>query len=151
MVLPLSYTFNQSGNNKFFGAGIKGTIRATTPVLNITNGNANARTTVSFHRLKGGIRVPLKGWTWVSLTAPNANVVVTHTLTSLSKAGLITFTCVESIKVSFSWPTVLKPVENLIKGLLKGEFHYPFFLKIRLLYTIISLKKFEFFLQIAQI
>jgi hypothetical protein len=120
LIPPLSHAFNKSASKVGFGAGIKGTIKATTPVLSINNGSGKASTTISFSGLKGGIKVPIKGWTWVPLPAPNTNVVVTHTLSAIGNKGVITLTGVDSIKVSFSWPTVLKPVEALLKGLLNG-------------------------------
>jgi len=120
VVAPLAHTFDERASKLGFGAGIKGTIRATTPVLNVQNGSGNANTSVSFTGLKGGIRVPLKGWTWVSLSAPKTNVVVTNALSGSGSTGLLTLTGVGSIKVVLNWPTLLKPVEALVKGLLNG-------------------------------
>jgi hypothetical protein len=117
---PLSHPFNESGSKAGFGAGIKGTVRATTPVLDLKDGTGQASTTISFTGLKGGIKIPIKGWTWVPLPAPNTQVVVTNRLSASGNTGLITLTGVNSIKVVLNWPKVLKPVEAVIKTLLNG-------------------------------
>ncbi len=120
LVSPMSQTFNKSASKIGFGAGIKGTIKASTPVLKITNGSGKATTTISFSGLKGGIDTPLTSWKWISLPAPDVVVVVTHKLSASGNTGVITLTGVDSIRVSFDWPLLLEPVEALVKGLLNG-------------------------------
>lgn len=119
LIPPMSKSFNESGSKVGFGAGIKGTIKASTPVLKISAGNCTAYTTVSI-TLKAGIKVPIKGWTWVSIPVPNVKTGITNTLTAQGNKGVVTLTGVDSIKVSFSWPSVLKPVESIVKSLLNG-------------------------------
>jgi hypothetical protein len=120
LIPPLSESFDRRGSKAKFGAGIKGTIKATTPVLAITNGSGKATTTVSFSGLKGGIRIPIKGWTWVSLASPSPKVVITNTLSVSGRSGILTLTGVSSITVSLSWPSVLKPVGSVLASLLNG-------------------------------
>lgn len=119
-VASLAHKFDERGSRAGFGAGIKGTIRATTPVLDIKNGSGKVNTTVSFSGLKGGVRVPIKGWTWVSLPAPKTNVVITNTLSASGRTGIMTLTGVQSLRVSLRWPKVLRPVEAVVKRLLNG-------------------------------
>ena len=117
---PLSHTFNESGSKGPFGAGIKGTIKASTPVLEIKNGRATASTTITFSSLKAGIKIPIKGWTWVNLPKPTVKLVVTHKLTSVQNKGVVELTGVDKLTVSFNWPTVLKPVGSVLQALLNG-------------------------------
>jgi hypothetical protein len=119
-VASLSHAFDERGSKAGFGAGIKGTIRATTPVLGIRNGKGSVSTTISFSGLKGGIRVPIKGWSWVSLPAPKTNVVITNSLSASGRTGTMTLTGVQKLSVSLRWPKVLKPVEAVVKRLLNG-------------------------------
>lgn len=116
----LLHNFDKRGSGAGFGAGIKGTIKSSIPVLEVKNGSGNASTTISFTGLKGGIRIPIKGWTWLALPAPNVKVVITHALMSSGNTGIIKLTGVSAISVSFSWPTILKPVEAVLKTLLNG-------------------------------
>lgn len=120
LIPPLSEAFDKRGSKAGFGAGIKGTIKASTPVLAISGGSGKATTTISFSGLKGGIRVPIKGWTWVSLPSPSPKVVVTNALSVSGRSGILTLTGVSSITVSFSWPSVLKPVGSVLKSLING-------------------------------
>jgi hypothetical protein len=120
LIPPLSESFDNRGSKAGFGAGIKGTIKATTPVLAISGGSGEATTTISFSGLKGGIRIPVKGWTWVSLPSPSPKVVVTNTLSVSGRSGILTLTGVSSITVSLNWPSVLKPVGDVLKTLLNG-------------------------------
>jgi hypothetical protein len=117
---PLSHTFNESGSKGPFGAGIKGTIKASTPMLEIKNGSAKASTTITFSSLKAGIKIPIKGWTWVDLPKPTVKLVVTHKLTSVQNKGVVELTGVDKLTVSFNWPTVLKPVGTVLQTLLNG-------------------------------
>lgn len=119
LIPPLSKNFNERGSKIGFGAGVKGTIKASTPVLKISAGNCTAYTTVSI-TLKAGIKVPIKGWTWVKIPVPNVKTGITNTLNTQGNKGVVTLTGVNSIKVSFSWPSVLKPVESIVKSLLNG-------------------------------
>ncbi|MCU0502476.1 MAG: hypothetical protein MUC51_12060 [Anaerolineae bacterium] len=120
MVPPVSYSFDQRASAVGFAAGIKGTIKATTPVLTVTNGTGEAATTVSISNLRAGIDTPLTNWDWLSLSGPSARVVVKHTLSTSGSAGVITLTGVGVIKLSLNWPNALKPVEGLLVGLLNS-------------------------------
>jgi hypothetical protein len=117
---PLSYAFDERASKAGFGAGIKGTIKATTPTLTVNGGNGKITTTVSFSGFKAGIDTPVSQWKWVSLSIPKATVVIKHTLKATDHMGVITLTEVESIKTALSWPSILKPVENLVEKLLDG-------------------------------
>jgi len=117
---PLSHTFNESGSKGPFGAGIKGTIKASTPVLAVKNGSAKASTTITFSSLKAGIKIPIKGWTWVDLPKPTVQLVVTHKLTSVQNKAMVELTGVDKLTVSFNWPTVLQPVGAVLQALLNG-------------------------------
>jgi hypothetical protein len=120
LVPPIAHAFDRRGGASRFGAGIRGVIRATTPVLDVREGRGTATTTVSFDGLQGGIRLPVKGWTWVRLPSPATEVAIAHTLSATGDRGLITLTSVERIGVSLSWPRVLAPVETIVRGLLNG-------------------------------
>ncbi len=118
MLPPLSYAFDRRATAAGFGAGIKGTIKATHPILTVTGGNGTIKTTISFSNLKGGIKAPMVSWKWVSLTVPDFKVVVQHTLGAVDSKGVITLTGLASINVSLSWPFVLNPVEALVEDML---------------------------------
>jgi hypothetical protein len=120
LVPPIAHAFDRRGGASRFGAGIRGVIRATTPALDVRDGRGTATTTVSFAGLQGGIRLPVKGWTWVRLPSPTTEVAIAHTLSATGDRGLITLTSVERIGVSLSWPRVLAPVETIVRGLLNG-------------------------------
>jgi hypothetical protein len=117
---PITDTFDKRASKLGFGAGIKGTIRASTPVIAISRGLGSAKTKVSIS-LEAGIRVPLKGWTWVKVPVPDANVVVDMRLmTPNTRTGAVELTGVQSIKVNINWPSVLRPVGDLLEGLING-------------------------------
>ncbi len=120
LVPPIAHAFDRRGGASRFGAGIRGVIRATTPALDVCEGRGTAATTVSFTDLQGGIRLPVKGWTWVRLPSPVTEVAIAHTLSASGDRGLITLTHVERIDVSLSLPRVLAPVERIVRGLLNG-------------------------------
>lgn len=115
---PLTSAFDERATGGGFGAGIKGTIKATTPVLTVTGGNGKITTTISFAGLKGGIDTPFTQWKWVALSAPTATVVIKHTLSAVGQVGVIKLTSVDQINVSLNWPSILKPVEALAEKLL---------------------------------
>jgi hypothetical protein len=117
---PLSHGFDERASKAGFGAGIKGTVKASVPNLKITNGNAKASTTISFSGLKAGIKAPLIGWKWVSLSAPDTDVVVTNSLSASGNIGLVRLTGVSSISVNLHFPSVLDPVEHLLENLLNA-------------------------------
>jgi hypothetical protein len=122
-VPPVSHGFDQRASAAGFGAGIKGTIKATTPVLTVSNGTGEVTITVSLSNLRAGIDTPLTNWDWLSLPGgPSARVrvVVKHTLSTSGRAGVITLTGVDNIKLALNWPNALKPVEGLLVGLLNG-------------------------------
>jgi hypothetical protein len=113
----LQESFNESAGKKGFYAGIKGTVHATTPVLNIENGVCRASTTLSFSGLKGGVKVPLIKWKWIKLPSPKLDVVVVNALSAKGNKGILELKGVSSIKVDFDWPKILKPVEKLAEKL----------------------------------
>lgn len=117
LIPPLSDTFNKSGSIPGFGAGIKGTIRATTPVLTIVNGVGKAKTTVSVS-LQAGIKVPIFGWTWKSIPVPDVEVVVNNALSTSGNKATLTLTGISSLHVELDWPGFLSPVESLVEGML---------------------------------
>ncbi|MBL8896915.1 MAG: hypothetical protein JNM84_04780 [Planctomycetes bacterium] len=120
LVPPLSHAFDEIRTKGEFSAGIKGTIKATTPLLRIRNGVGEATTTISFSKLKGGIQVPLLGWTWVSLPAPTIKAAITHSLSASGNEVLVKLTGVRSLRVSLNWPAVLRPVEVVLGALLNS-------------------------------
>ncbi len=117
---PLSLKFDKKGTKLGFGAGIKGTIRASVPVLDIHQGRGSITTTISFTGLKGGIKTPIpftKGG-WVALPSPTVKVTIAHSLTATSNAGFIVLNKVAKITLSLNFPAILKPVEGLVEQLL---------------------------------
>lgn len=117
---PQSHTFDERKSKFKLGAGIKGTIRATTPVLDIRNGKGHAKTTIYFSSLRAGIKVPFKGWTWIGIPRPKINVGIIHSLSVSRNRGVVTLKSLNKISVPFSWPKVLKPAEKLLKTLING-------------------------------
>jgi hypothetical protein len=118
LVPRLSISFDERVSAAGFDAGIRGIIRATTPVLTVSNGSAVATTTISFSNLRGGIDTPFTDWYWVSLTAPTARVMIGHKLSTSGRAGVLTLTSVDKIQVSLNSHPALLPAEKLLNGLL---------------------------------
>lgn len=119
LIPALSYKFDKRANGGGFGAGIKGTIKATQPILKVTAGNGTVKTKISFSGLQGGIKAPVVGWKWMSLSVPQFEVTIQHTLKAVGSKGVITLTGISKIKVSLSWPAMLSPVKNLAEDLLE--------------------------------
>lgn len=115
----LSTSFSERGSRASFGAGIRGEVHATTPVINIAGGNATIQTTISLTDLEGGIRLPVWGWSWVNLPSPpNVNVIVNHSLSVVENRVVITLTGVQSISVNLNFPAILDPVESVLERLI---------------------------------
>jgi hypothetical protein len=122
-LLPLlSHTFDKRASKIGFGAGIKGTIKASKPEMDISNGVGIAKTTITFSGLKGGIDTPLSKWKWINLPSPAVTVTVKHLLKSTGNTGIIEIRGIDSFSVNFAFPIILKPVELLLEGLFKGIF-----------------------------
>ncbi|MBK6364426.1 MAG: hypothetical protein IPF52_13390 [Saprospiraceae bacterium] len=122
-LLPdLSHSFDKRASKWGLGAGIKGTIKASKPVMTINNGVGVAKTTISFSGLKAGIDPPFAGWQWVNLPSPTATITVKHLLRSIGNTGVIEIKGIDSFSVNFDFPLLLKPVEVLLETLLKGIF-----------------------------
>jgi hypothetical protein len=122
LVPDLSHSFDKRASKWGLGAGIKGTIKASKPVMTINNGVGVAKTTISFSGLKAGINPPFAGWQWVNLPSPTANITVKHLLRSIGNTGVIEIKGIDSFSVNFNFPLLLKPVEVLLETLLKGIF-----------------------------
>jgi hypothetical protein len=116
--ITLSQSYSETESENGFGAGIKATIKATTPELVITNGVGKIRTRVSID-LQGGIQAPLMNWEWVDIPVPDIDVVINNTLSSEGNQGLIKLS-IASLTVVIDWPTLLYPVESLVKSILNG-------------------------------
>lgn len=117
---PQSHAFDERKSKFKLGAGIKGTIRAATPVMDIRNGNGHAKTRIYFSSLKAGIKVPFKKWTWITLPKPKVDVTIVHNLSASRNRGVITLRSLSKISIPFSWPKLLKPAEKLLKVLING-------------------------------
>jgi hypothetical protein len=100
------------------GAGLRGTIIATAPVLEVSDGTARAATTVTFAGLEGGLRMPIKGWSWLRLPDVRSRVVVTHGLEIVGETVALTLTGVEAITPVLTLPRALAPVAPLLRRLL---------------------------------
>ncbi len=118
-VPPLAHAFERSAGKGRFEVGVRGTVTATTPVLDVVDGVATAHATVSFGDLQGGVRSPLTGWGWWSLPVPTADVVIGHTLRADGRVASITLTGIEAIALSVTMPRRLRPFEAAARGLLE--------------------------------
>jgi hypothetical protein len=84
---PQSHAFDERKSKFKLGAGIKGTIRSTTPVLEIKNGRGHAKTTIYFSSLSAGIKLPFKRWGWLTLPKPKVDVNIVHSLSVSGNRG----------------------------------------------------------------
>lgn len=115
-----SHEFDERKSKFKLGAGIKGTIRATTPDLEIKNGRGNAKTTIYFSSLRAGIKIPFRKWAWVNLPKPKVNVTIIHLLSVRGNRGIIILRSLSKISIPFSWPKVLRPAEKLLKVMINS-------------------------------
>jgi|GEM_PF-5300960 len=114
---PMSSPFSKESGGSFGGAGIKGTIYMGQPGISINGSSASASAPISIS-MEGGVKA-FWNWVWVPLPVPDTNVVIDISLTDDGTNAYIEITGVQSIHVDLGdWPSVLKPVESAIEGLL---------------------------------
>ncbi len=96
--------------------GVRGTVTATTPVLDVEDGVATARSTVVFEGLQAGVRTPLTGWAWLPLPAAHADVVLAHALSTEGGSGVLTLLGAEALALDVALPRPLRPFAGAVRG-----------------------------------